>query len=211
MSTGQIKILEVEYSSRREDVPINEDKIRQNMRSTKGAVYSQEVVDGDIESLYATGDYSSVQIMTSQVSIDGEVGLRLSVIVEPKVLVSEVAVMRERLDGSLDDSLSVDKDDLLDLKLKALTANEEKGAQALTNAFKKKETVTKAGDVLSPERLQRDVVAMEDFYRDKGYKDVKISVGFEKILKENLSAERFSLRIFSKPTDILTSLYPLSR
>jgi len=189
VSTGQIKILEVEYSSRREDVPINEDKIRQNMRSTKGAVYSQEVVDGDIESLYATGDYSSVQIMTSQVSIDGEVGLRLSVIVEPKVLVSEVAVMRERLDGSLDDSLSVDKDDLLDLKLKALTANEEKGAQALTNAFKKKETVTKAGDVLSPERLQRDVVAMEDFYRDKGYKDVKISVGFEKILKENLSAE----------------------
>ena len=38
VATGQIKILEIEYSSRREDVPINEDKIRQNMRSTKGEI-----------------------------------------------------------------------------------------------------------------------------------------------------------------------------
>ena len=60
--TGQIKILEIEYSSRREEVPINEDKIRQNMRSTKGGVYSQEVVDSDIESLYATGDLSLIHI-----------------------------------------------------------------------------------------------------------------------------------------------------
>ena len=46
---------------------------------------------------------------------------------------------------------------------------------SLASAFKKKETVTKAGDTLSEERLRRDAVAMEDFYRDKGYKDVKIS------------------------------------
>ena len=63
----------------------------------------------------------------------------------------------------------------MDLKLKALTANDEKGSQALANAFKKKETVTKAGDILSEERLRRDAVAMEDFYRDKGFKDVKIN------------------------------------
>ncbi|NBU73443.1 MAG: hypothetical protein EBS53_18715, partial [Bacteroidetes bacterium] len=174
-STGQIKILEIEYSSRREDVPINEDKIRQNMRSTKGGIYSQQTVDGDIESLYATGDYGNVQIVTSEMrSEDGERGVRLSVLVDPKVRVSDVEVKRRRADGGLDDQLSVDKEDLLDLKLKALTANDEKGAQALANAFKKKETVTKPGDTLSEERLRRDAVAMEDFYRDKGYKDVKI-------------------------------------
>ncbi|NDD82461.1 MAG: hypothetical protein EBZ53_07870, partial [Verrucomicrobia bacterium] len=78
-NSGQIKILEIEYSSRREDVSINEDKIRQNMRSTKGGIYSQQTVDGDIESLYATGDYSNVQIVTSEMrSEDGERGVRLS-------------------------------------------------------------------------------------------------------------------------------------
>ena len=173
---GQIKILEIEFSSRREDVPINEDKIRQNMRSTKGGIYAQQTVDGDIESLYATGDYSNVQIVTSEMRAeDGERGVRLSVLVDPKVRVSEVEVKRKRADGGMDDQLSVDKEDLLDLKLKALTASDEKGAQALANAFKKKETVTKSGDILSEERLRRDAVAMEDFYRDKGYKDVKIN------------------------------------
>ena len=53
---GQLKIMEIEYSSKRTDVPLNEDKIRQNMRSTKGGVYSRQIVDGDIESLYKTGD-----------------------------------------------------------------------------------------------------------------------------------------------------------
>ncbi|NBQ65307.1 MAG: hypothetical protein EBT95_07235, partial [Verrucomicrobia bacterium] len=175
-TSGQKKILEIEYSSSLVDVPINEEKIRQNMQSAKGEWYSQETVDKDIENLYATGDYSNVQIITSnEPSESGEPGIRLSVIVSPKVSISEVEVKRKRADGGLDDQLSVDKEDLLDLKLKALTANEERGAQALTNAFKKKETVTKAGDILSEERLRRDAVAMEDFYRDKGFKDAKVT------------------------------------
>ncbi|NBR46292.1 MAG: outer membrane protein assembly factor BamA [Verrucomicrobia bacterium] len=175
-TSGQKKILEIEYSSSLVDVPINEEKIRQNMQSAKGEWYSQETVDKDIENLYATGDYSNVQIIASdETSESGELGYRLSVIVSPKVSISEVEVKRKRADGGLDDQLSVDKEDLLDLKLKALTANEERGAQALTNAFKKKETVTKAGDILSEERLRRDAVAMEDFYRDKGFKDAKVT------------------------------------
>ena len=172
---GQIKILEVEYSSKRPDVTINDDKIRQNMRSNKGGVYSQQVVDGDIESLYQTGDYENVQIVNSEMrSDDGERGVRLTVLVDPKVRVADVEVKRKRADGGLDDELSVDKEDLLDLKLKALTASDAKGAAALAGAFTPKETVTKVGDTLSDERLQRDAFAMEDFYRDKGYKDVKI-------------------------------------
>ena len=116
VASGQIKILEVEYSSRRTDVTINEDKIRQNMRSNKGGVYSQQVVDGDIESLYQTGDYENVQIVTSEMRADdGERGVRLTVLVDPKVRVAEVEVKRKRADGGLDDELSVDKEDLLDL------------------------------------------------------------------------------------------------
>ncbi|HCP06581.1 MAG TPA: hypothetical protein DIT30_05055, partial [Verrucomicrobiales bacterium] len=180
-AAGQIKILEIEFSSRRADVTINEDKIRQNMRSNQGGVYSQQVIDGDIESLYQTGDYENVQIMTSEVTTGGERGVRLSVIVDPKVRVAAVEVKRKRADGGLDDELSVDKEDLLDLKLKALTANDAKGAAALANAFSPKETVTKAGDTLSEERLQRDAYAMEDFYRDKGYKDVKIIAKQEEV------------------------------
>ena len=173
---GQLKIMEIEYSSKRTDVPLNEDKIRQNMRSTKGGVYSQQIVDGDIESLYKTGDFGNVQIITSEMRGDGgEPGVRLTVLVDPLVKVSAVEVKRKRADGGMDDQLSVDKEDLLDLKLKALTASDAKGAKALADAFKPKETVTKAGDTLSAERLQRDAYAMEDFYRDKGYKDVKIT------------------------------------
>ena len=182
VATGQIRILEIEFSSKRTDVPINDDKIRQNMRSTKGGVYSQQVVDGDIESLYQTGDYANVQIVTSEMrSDDGERGVRLTVLVDPKVRVSEVEVKRLRADGGLDDDLSVEKEDLLDLKLKALTASDAKGATALANAFNPKEVVTKAGDTLSEERLQRDAFAMEDFYRDKGYKDVKITAKTEPV------------------------------
>jgi len=185
---GQLKILEIEFQSKRSDVPLNEDKIRQNMRSNKGSVYSQQVVDGDIESLYKTGDFGNVQIITSEMRGEGgEPGVRLDVIVDPLVKVSKVEVKRKRADGGLDDRLSVDKDDLLDLKLKALTASDAKGAKALADAFKPKETVTKSGDILSAERLQRDAYAMEDYYRDKGYKDVRISVGFARILKENLA------------------------
>ena len=172
---GQIKIFEIEYSSKRTDVPLNEDKVRQNMRSSVGGLYSQQIVDGDIESLYKTGDFGNVQIITSEMRGDGgEPGVRLTVLVDPLVKVSAVEVKRKRADGGLDDQLSVDKEDLLDLKLKALTASDAKGAKALADSFKPKETVTKAGDTLSAERLQRDAYAMEDFYRDKGYKDVKI-------------------------------------
>ena len=56
---------------------INEDKIRQNMRSNQGGVYSQQVIDGDIESLYQTGDYENVQIITSEVTTGGERGVTI--------------------------------------------------------------------------------------------------------------------------------------
>ncbi len=173
-ATGKIRILEIEYSCKRGDLTLNEEKLRENMRSSKGRAYSQQVVDGDIKSLYQTGDYTNVEIVASQVTVDGEEGVRLSVMIDPKVRVSAVEVKRKRADGGLDDELSVDKPELMGLKLKAQTANDSEGVTMTENEITPKETVTKAGDTLSEERMQRDAFAMEDFYRDKGYKDVKI-------------------------------------
>jgi hypothetical protein len=48
---SEIRILVIEYSSRRSDIRINEDKMRSNIRSKKGGVYSQGVVDEDIKSV----------------------------------------------------------------------------------------------------------------------------------------------------------------
>ena len=170
-----IPILEIEYSSRRDDVTINEDKIRQNMRSTQGGVYSQQVVDGDIALLYETGDYSNVQICTTEVRAEnGERGVRLTVIVEPRVRVSEVEVKRRRPEGGLDDNLSVKREELLGVQP---TSWETIGVPENASRAKgttRKPTVTKAGEILREERLYRDAVAMEECYLEKGYKDVRV-------------------------------------
>ncbi len=170
-----IPILEIEYSSRRDDVTINEDKIRQNMRSTQGGVYSQQVVDGDIALLYETGDYSNVQICTTEVRAEnGERGVRLTVIVEPRVRVAEVEVKRRRPEGGLDDNLSVKREELLGVQP---TSWETIGVPENASRAKgttRKPTVTKAGEILREERLYRDAVAMEECYLEKGYKDVRV-------------------------------------
>ena len=171
-----IPILEIEYSSRRDDVTINEDKIRQNMRSTQGGVYSQQVVDGDIALLYETGDYSNVQICTTEVRAEnGERGVRLTVIVEPRVRVAEVEVKRRRPDGGLDDNLSLKREELLGVQP---TSWETIGVPENASRAKgttRKPAVTKAGEILREERLYRDAVAMEECYLEKGYKDVRVT------------------------------------
>ena len=171
-----IPILEIEYSSRRDDVTINEDKIRQNMRSTQGGVYSQQVVDGDIALLYETGDYSNVQICTTEVRAEnGERGVRLTVIVEPRVRVAEVEVKRRRPDGGLDDNLSLKREELLGVQP---TSWETIGVPENASRAKgttRKPAVTKVGEILREERLYRDAVAMEECYLEKGYKDVRVT------------------------------------
>ena len=174
--TNQIRILEIEYSCRRSDVALNEEKLRQSMRSKKGGVYSQQVVDGDIGSLYQTGDYTNVQIRTAEMRAEnGERGVRLTVMVEPRVRVSEVEVKRRRPDGGLDDNLSVKREELLGVKPTSWetigvseNASRAKGTTRIP-------TVTKAGEILRKERLYRDAVAMEECYLEKGYKDVRVT------------------------------------
>ena len=173
---NQIRILEIEYSCRRSDVVLNEEKLRANMRSTKGGGYSQQVVDGDIESLYQTGDYANVQISTTQMQAeDGEQGVRLNVIVDPRMRVSEVEVKRRRPDGGLDDNLSVKREELMRVHPKPWETKDDHEAAGGAIANVRNQTVTKPGEILRETRLHRDALAMEDFYRDNGYKDVKIT------------------------------------
>ena len=173
---NQIRILEIEYSCKRSDVTLNEEKLRQNMRSNKGGVYSQREVDGDIGSLYATGDYTNVQIITTQVQAeDGEQGVRLTVMVDPRVRVSEVEVKRRRLDGGLDDNLSVKREELMRVHPKPWETRDAHELAGGAGAAVRNPTVTKAGEILREERLFRDAVAMEECYREKGYKDVRIT------------------------------------
>ena len=171
-----IPILEIEYSSRRDDVTINEDKIRQNMRSTQGGVYSQQVVDGDIALLYETGDYSNVQICTTEVRAEnGERGVRLTVIVEPRVRVAEVEVKRRRPDGGLDDNLSVKREELLGVQPASWETIGVPENASRAKGTTRKPAVTKVGEILREERLYRDAVAMEECYLEKGYKDVRVT------------------------------------
>lgn len=171
-----IQVLEIEYSSRRDDVVLNEDKIRQSMRSVKGGIYSQQVVDGDIAFLYETGDYTNVQICTSEMRAeDGERGVRLTVLVDPRVRVSEVEVKRRRPDGGLDDNLSVKREELMRVHPKPWDTRDAHESAGGAGAVVRNPRVTKAGEILREERLFRDAVAMEECYLEKGYKDVRIT------------------------------------
>ena len=172
---NQIRILEIEYSCKRNDVTLNEEKLRQGMRSKKDGVYSQQVVDGDIENLYQTGDYTNVQIVTSQVTVDGEQGVRLSVMVDPRVRVSEVEVKRIRPDGGLDDNLSVKREELMRVHPKLWDTRDANELAGGAGAVVPNPRMTKAGEILREERLFREAVAMEECYREKGYKDVRIT------------------------------------
>ncbi len=173
---NQIRILEVEYCSKRSDVALNEERLRANMRSTKGGLYSQQVVDGDIGNLYQTGDYSNVQIVTSEMrSDDGERGVRLTILVQPRPCISEVEIKRKRVDGALDNDLSVKREELLGVHPKTSKMGDAQQATQGAERFAQNQSVTKAGETLREERLFRDATAMEELYRKKGYKDVKIN------------------------------------
>jgi len=145
-----IPVLEIEFSSRREDVSVNEDKIRQNMMSAKGRPYSSIWVDQDIRNLYSTGDYENVQIVTSEMrSEDGERGVRLSVLVDPKPILSEVSLSRLLPDGRSDDKLT-----LADMDLSP--------------------DVVQIGKLVGGELLHRQSVQWEKVYRKRGFSEVRI-------------------------------------
>jgi outer membrane protein insertion porin family len=187
-----IRILEIEYSSRRSDIAINEDKIRSNIKSKKGGVFSINIVDEDIKHLYQTGDFQNVQIHASEMrGEDGERGVRLSVFVDPKVRVAGVDVKRRREDGALDDLLALKKADLLNLHVKEPEKSSEKNSHSKTpnqQAYK----LTQSGDILSSEKLHWDARKMEKVYKEKGYCDVRIDVK-EEYLKDGMGKVTFEI------------------
>jgi len=147
---SEIRILEIDYCTRREDIPINEEKIRQNMMSAKSGPYSSIWVDQDIRNLYSTGDYENVQVVTSEMrSEDGERGVRLSVLVDPKPILSEVSLSRLLPDGRSDNKLT-----LADMDLSP--------------------DVVQIGKLVGGELLHRQSVQWEKVYRKRGFSEVRI-------------------------------------
>ena len=187
-----IRILEIEYSSRRSDTTINEDKIRSNIKSKKGEVFSINIVDEDIKHLYQTGDFQNVQIHASEMRReDGERGVYLVVLVDPKVRVAGVDVKRKREDGGLDDLLALKKDDLLNLQVNEADRSSE--VAPLSSIPKHQiQRVTQSGDILSSEKLHWDARAMEKIYKEKGYCDVRIDVK-EEYLRDGMGKVTFEI------------------
>ena len=187
-----IRILEIEYTSLRTDIPIHEDKIRSNIRSKTGDLFSINVVDEDIKHLYQTGDFQNVQICASEMrSDDGENGVRLTVLVDPKLRVEGVDIKRKREDGGLDDHLALKKVDLLNLQFKEADRS-SKEVSLSSPPGDQNHKVTKSGDILSPEKLHWDAQAMEKLYKEKGYYDVRIDVK-EEYLKDGKAAVTFEI------------------
>ena len=163
----QIKILEIEYTSNRADVSIDKDKIRQNMRSIKGGVFSQEEIDKDIQTLFGLGDFDSVQILVTEMrGATDERGVCLEVVVCPVRVVSSASVVGKNEDGKTNEKLSFDAERIMNLEVKGLAP--EDGLVIV------KKSLTKAGNILSEQRLNQDVLAIEGFYKENGYKDVKV-------------------------------------
>ena len=189
---SEIRILEIEYSSRRSDIAINEDKIRSNIKSKKGEVFSINIVDEDIKHLYQTGDFQNVQIHASEMrGEDGERGVCLVVLVDPKVRVAGVDVKRKREDGGLDDLLALKKDDLLNLQVNEADRSSE--AAPLSRTPKHQiQRVTQRGDILSSEKLHWDARKMEKLYKEKGYYEVRIDVN-EEYLKDGMATVTFEI------------------
>jgi outer membrane protein insertion porin family len=187
-----IRILEIEYSSRRSDTAINEDKIRSNIKSKKGEVFSINIVDEDIKHLYQTGDFQNVQIHASEMRReDGERGVYLVVLVDPKVRVAGVDVKRKKEDGGLDDLLALKKDDLLNLQVNEADRSSE--VAPLSSIPKHQiQRVTQSGDILSSEKLHWDARAMEKIYKEKGYCDVRIDVK-EEYLRDGMGKVTFEI------------------
>ena len=150
-------ILEIEYSSRREDIAINEDKMRQNMLSVKRGPYFSQVVDQDIRNLYGTGEFENVLIVASEMrSEDGERGVRLSILVDPKPTLSDVSVTRTLPDGTSDNQTpQIGKNLSLD--------------------------VLQIGKMVGGENLHRQARQWEENYRKKGFSDVRIFGSLEPV------------------------------
>jgi len=163
----ELKILDVEYTSSRGDVSINKEKIRQNMRSVKGGVFSQREIDEDIQTLFGLGDFDSVQILVTEMrGAKDERGICLEVVVCPAMKVSSVSVVGKNEDSKTNEKLSFDAKRIMSLEVKGLAP--EDGLVVV------RKSLTKAGDMLSEQRLNRDALVIEGFYKENGYKDIKV-------------------------------------
>ena len=67
---------------------VTEARIRSNMSTKVGDVFSQPVLQQDVQSLYKTGDVQNIRMMSEPVGSDG---IRIIVVVQTRAKLSEVA------------------------------------------------------------------------------------------------------------------------
>lgn len=81
-----VKSIDVKYDG---PETVSKDKIRANMRTRIGQPYSPQVTEEDIRTLYATGNFSDVNMFYAP---DGD-GVKVIVSVTPKSTISEIVVV----------------------------------------------------------------------------------------------------------------------
>ena len=80
-----VRDIEVQYIGA---ITISESRIRSNMRTKVGDRFSHPVLQGDVESLYATGDVQNIRMLSEPVGADG---IRIIVVVQTRARLSEVS------------------------------------------------------------------------------------------------------------------------
>jgi outer membrane protein insertion porin family len=80
-----VRAIEIQYAGAQ---TVSREKILANMRTQVGKPFSQQAIDEDIRSLYATGDFSNVRIFGQQ---QGD-GVKVMVVVQGKAKISAVNI-----------------------------------------------------------------------------------------------------------------------
>jgi outer membrane protein insertion porin family len=122
------------------NAPINQAAILSHIKIKKGDVFKQEYNDDSIRSLYATGLFDHIEVLTDAGVIDNAIDVRY--VLYPRQRIGNV-----RFQG-----------------------NEKISSRKLRIAIK-----TKDGHMLNPSQIVADRLALEDFYRKRGYANAHVS------------------------------------
>lgn len=219
-----VRSIEIQYAG---PPTVSRERILANMRTAVGKPYSEQAVEEDVRSLYATGNITNVRIF-GEPTRDG---VKVIVVVQSQATVGDVAIegatrispnrLRKQLSLKTGDvlnesALEQDRQKILDeYRNRGFTdttvqyrtdVNEQTGAsrvvytvsesgkvtirgirfegnQAFNERELRKVMKTKPANLLSPitkagrlnrEQLDQDLLALRDYYQNRGYVDVNV-------------------------------------
>ncbi|MDR2677410.1 MAG: outer membrane protein assembly factor BamA [Puniceicoccales bacterium] len=122
------------------NAPINHAAILSHIKIKEGDVFKQEFNDASIRSLYATGLFDHIEVLTDAGVVDNAIDVRY--VLYPRCRIGHVLFQ----------------------------GNQKISQRKLRAAIK-----TRDGNMLNPSQIMADRLALEDFYRKRGYADVHVS------------------------------------